>query len=749
MKIHLARRKLLHLLLILIVGLLSSYYGRAQTVVDAVAKLYHNAAAGSEEQLLQSGKYAQALFFNNRKEEAMDLLKKDIAVARKKKDGQYAAYLYGIMAMNNLVLEDSTSAFNNLRQARVFSEKTKDNVTKGYVLYCEGWMWLRYGKEMTAIESFQKALNYYDKAPETDLVISRKTAIYKELCSVYANWRAYEQQQKYAELTLQMAKVKNNPMDIFDAYMIMGYMYEEQYRINITELSLRNKAEHYYQQAIKAYQNNKDKMAIPSDLSFAAVNLANLYLQYYPQNDQQKGLGYADLALEVATETRQMSQVAAAYGIKADYSIKTNKNEDAEKYLLAALAALINNPMEDKGVSLSLFAKLSELYENENNYEKALHYYKQYVKVFEEVYNARKLEQAQRLEAQFEKERQKQALIHMQLEAEKREQTISLMHALSGQQFQQLENMKLNEQNQKQVLEVIQLEADKRGQELKLARLEMQKRAQELKISQQNLAYKSKTNTYYFLLACAFFLSAIFLYYAYRQREKTLRQKENLHLLEIDQIKQNSEISNLKAMLEGQESERTRLARDLHDGLGGLLSGTRIELSQLSEKVTDKPLEKNISRSLSHLDIAVDELRRIAHNLMPELLLKYGLEETLKEYVRRMSHEEMEVTVQFINYSGQLPAEKQIIVYRIIQELVNNAIKHAVAHQIYIQLSENESRMFITVEDDGIGFDPVKLNGQRSAGMHNIQSRLDFLKGTMYIDSQNGIGTTIELDFPL
>lgn len=180
-----------------------------------------------------------------------------------------------------------------------------------------------------------------------------------------------------------------------------------------------------------------------------------------------------------------------------------------------------------------------------------------------------------------------------------------------------------------------------------------------------------------------------------------------------------------------------------------MLSGTRIELSQLSEKVIDKPLEKEINRSLSHLDIAVDELRRIAHNLMPELLLKYGLEETLKEYVRRMSHEEMEVTVQFLNYSGQLPAEKQIIVYRIIQELVNNAIKHAAAHQIYIQLSENESRMFIIVEDDGIGFDPVKLNGQKSAGMHNIQSRLDFLGGTMHIESQNGIGTTVELDFPV
>ncbi|MGJ1362153.1 ATP-binding protein [Sphingobacterium spiritivorum] len=726
-----------------------SHICSAQSAIDEAEIRYKKAVPESTEQLMLAGKYAQTLFFNNRQEEAFRLLEKNIRVAEKKKDGQYAAYLNSIAAMNSRILNNKTASDQYIKKAKHYANETSDIITKGYVIYCEGWLQVRDEQEALAVKSFQNALTLLDKAPDTELVLNRKTAIYKELCTIYSNWKAYDLQKQYAEKTLEVAKIRQDPMSIFDAYMLMGYMYEQQHKENRTDQKALKAAEEYYLSAINTYQQQKNKMAIPSDLSFAAINLANLYMEFYPDSYKEKSLNYAKMALEKGKETHQYTHVAAAYGILSEFSLQANKRDEAKDYLLASLAALMKENFIDQGVAMSLFQKLTELYEEEGDYKQAIHYYKQYIAAFEAVYNTEKMEQGRRLEAQFEKERQKQLLIQMQLQADKKEQQLSLMHALSGQQMQQLENMKLNEENQRQQLEVVQLEAEKRGQELRLSRLETQQRANELFSSKQQLDYKTRINTFYFLLVCAFFISALLLLYAYRQRSKTLKQNENLHLLELAREKQNSKISNLTAMLEGQEAERSRLARDLHDGLGGLLSGTKIGLSRASEKAEKPELKTAIKSSLDQIDIAVQELRRVAHNLMPELLIKYGLQETITEYTERMSGEKLEVSAVFVNCKTQLNQERQILVYRIIQELVNNAIKHAEASQIIVQLSENDNRLHITVEDDGKGFDPQKLNGKKSAGMHNVETRLSFLKGKINIHSQHNIGTTIELDFPL
>jgi len=730
MKIYIVKKYLILILVMFFFGNLN-----AQNAVETAANEYYKAGEGSNQQLLLTGKYAHALFFNGRQKEAMELLKKNISRAAKKADGQYAAQLCGIAAMNSKLLEDNTSANRYLEQAKIFAKKTKELSIKGYVSYCEGWMYARNNQEHQAIRCFQQALIFYDKAAQTDVVVSRKTAIYKELSSIYSNWKTYDLQEKYAKLTLEAAKLRNKPTDIFDAYMSMGYNYQEQYINQPENKNLRNQSENYYLQAIKFYEKNSSIMTVPSDLSFAAINLANLYLQYYPLSYKTKSLQYAQLGLEVGQKTEQYAQVASAYGIMAEYSMKEGDTQTAKKYLLASLAALMKDTVVENTIVLSLYQKLAEVYEAEGQYNEAYHYYKQYVKLYEEVFNANKMEQGRRLEAQFEKERQQQQLIRLQFEAEKRKQQISLMHAHSKAQLQDLENLKLNEEIQRQQMEVIQLEADNRGKELKLSRIETQQRAAQLKTSQQELAYKSKINSVYFFLILTFIIAAMLIYYAYRQHLKTLKQKESLQVL--------------VSMLEGQETERSRIARDLHDGLGGILSGTKITLSGLTLFNENDSGRNTLNKSLDQLDVAVVELRRIAHNLMPELLDKYGLEEALKEYAERMSNDELEISSRFVKLKTELSKDKQIVVYRIIQELVNNAVKHSQASQIIMQLSQHNDLIMITVEDNGKGFDPHLADGKKSAGMHNVQSRLEFLSGQMQINSVAGRGTSIEIEFPI
>lgn len=147
--------------------------------------------------------------------------------------------------------------------------------------------------------------------------------------------------------------------------------------------------------------------------------------------------------------------------------------------------------------------------------------------------------------------------------------------------------------------------------------------------------------------------------------------------------------------------------------------------------------------------ISVEELRRVAHNLMPDLLVKYGLEVAIQEFASRISNSALDIHTEFINYRNSLSEEKQLIIYRIIQELVNNAIKHADASEIIIQISQEESVLNLTVEDNGKGFDQKVLNVKKTAGFHNIESRVQFLKGTMSIISELNIGTSIELQIPI
>jgi two-component system NarL family sensor kinase len=231
----------------------------------------------------------------------------------------------------------------------------------------------------------------------------------------------------------------------------------------------------------------------------------------------------------------------------------------------------------------------------------------------------------------------------------------------------------------------------------------------------------------------------------YRNNKRLWTQQKQLHELELQKIKQDHRISMLSAMLEGQEQERTRLARDLHDGLGGLLSSIKIELSQVAGK-PDQQMKTGIDRTLSHLDDAVNELRRIARSLMPEILMKYGLAEATREFCKNLKETGVNLICQVFNYTDSLPQEKQVVLYRIIQELVNNAVKHAAADQILVIIQESGDTLFVTVEDDGKGFDTNKPNSKTGAGLSNVNARADFLNATFDIQSSPGNGTSVTVE---
>ncbi len=286
------------------------------------------------------------------------------------------------------------------------------------------------------------------------------------------------------------------------------------------------------------------------------------------------------------------------------------------------------------------------------------------------------------------------------------------------------------------------------GKELEI-KYESELKEQKLQLLEEQVAHRKKLSMIYILLAIMIFIALMFLGLAYRQRIKAYNHQSHIHKMELEHISQEHKISLLSAMIDGQENERARIARDLHDGLGGLLSGIKIMLSGSKEQVSTTNQQLLASNVIQRIDQAVDELRRIARNMMPEILLKYGLVEALKDYCHSLKRSGISITFQSYNYKNELTENKQLVIYRIAQELINNAIKYSEANHILIEIRQEGKELSLLVEDDGKGFDTRQLDKQHGAGLNNVKTRTVLLNGEVSIESLKGTGTTVELICPI
>jgi len=230
---------------------------------------------------------------------------------------------------------------------------------------------------------------------------------------------------------------------------------------------------------------------------------------------------------------------------------------------------------------------------------------------------------------------------------------------------------------------------------------------------------------------------------------RNFRQKQKLQQQRISELETEKQLTATEAVLKGEEQERTRLAKDLHDGLGGMMSGIKYSFLTMKRNLIMTPENQQaFERSMDMLDSSIQEMRRVAHNMMPEALLKFGLDTALKDLCSD------------INQTGALPVNYQsigmvntvmdqttsITIYRIVQELINNTMKHAAATNAIVQLSNSEDRLTITVEDDGKGFDTSCIKMAKGIGWTNIMNRVEFLKAKLDIHSRIGKGTSVLIE---
>ena len=270
----------------------------------------------------------------------------------------------------------------------------------------------------------------------------------------------------------------------------------------------------------------------------------------------------------------------------------------------------------------------------------------------------------------------------------------------------------------------------------------------EERITQQAFALAQKTRERNILaIGGALLLLAIILVIGVLRSR--LKSQKMMARQEMEAMQQKHNLTALRAMVKGQEEERKRIAYDLHDGLGGLLSTAKHQIEKLLDKVDPKSVNGEAGRTSALIDMACEDVRRIAHNMMPHALMKMGLNAAIGDMVNLLqSGSDVDISYQNLTGIDRLDEEREIMIYRIVQELVQNAIKHAGANSILIQLSQHNNILSLVVEDNGKGFD-VHTVDTDGLGLQSLESRVKFLNGQLDIDSSPETGTAVTIDIPL
>ncbi|MFT4972712.1 MAG: two-component system NarL family sensor kinase [Paraglaciecola sp.] len=259
---------------------------------------------------------------------------------------------------------------------------------------------------------------------------------------------------------------------------------------------------------------------------------------------------------------------------------------------------------------------------------------------------------------------------------------------------------------------------------------------------------KNERNILLLLLFAALSAGILGILY-FRQRLEARNIALQLEAQKVKELERQQQLVAMNAMLEGQEKERSRIAKDLHDGLGNMLTSIKYQIAGLPLGL-DNNFKKVQGKAENMIDDACSEVRKIAHNMMPIALEKLGLTRALEDLCEKhQAHQSYEVIFQIFGREARFKTNVETMLYRIAQEIFNNINKHAEASEVVVQMTYSEDWLNLTFEDDGKGFDKQEIMKNGGLGLHSIQSRTDYLSGECLIDARLDKGTNISINIPI
>ena len=288
----------------------------------------------------------------------------------------------------------------------------------------------------------------------------------------------------------------------------------------------------------------------------------------------------------------------------------------------------------------------------------------------------------------------------------------------------------------------------------RLTQIEMQydfnKKQEEQELVLQN-EKRLKRNILAGLITLAVFSIVIILFLRKRMqyKNKLALQTETLQQQKITELQQKNKLIAMNSMIEGQEAERLRIAKDLHDSLGGLLSTVKAHFTTIQNEIEQLDALDLTGKTNALIDEACIEVRRISHNMMPHALSLSGLKGAIEDLGTHLQEQGYSVNVEIDNLPEALEPTKEVMIYRLIQEIISNIRKHAQASSILIQLIGHKNEVNLLVEDNGRGFTYETALAKGGLGLKSINSRVAYLDGTIDWDTQPNNGTSLTINIPI
>lgn len=493
-----------------------------------------------------------------------------------------------------------------------------------------------------------------------------------------------------------------------------------------------------YTDLLKYYESKGDK-AMQGKL------LGNIGSLYYTAGNQEKAEDYTLKALVIQRATGDMKSAAVSLVNLTVFALNSSNYSDGIKYGDEALDILRET---DKNYYAAALVRVGYCYYMNGNKEKALQYTAEAIEINKINNNRRGMMEAYRTQGDYliemgrYGEARRYGLEALQVADSTNRLDIRLLYDLLKRAAIYLKNpeealfysqeqirMKEEDLNKEWADKIAEVDAkyNVEKKELEISRLQAEKRT-------NRILFISLLTIMVFLSAAGYFLI------------KSHKQKQQLAGQRIRELEQENQIAASKALLEGETAERARLSRDLHDGLGGLLSVAKLKISTMKGNLTiPEEHVASFNAAIDLLDSSIKELRRVAHNLMPESLIKFGLNPALAEFCRSTG----KVTYHFFGTDRRLDNRVEVAIYRIVNELVNNSLKHSGATIMNVQLIIDGERVNVVVEDNGQGFDTADAEKSGGNGIRNIRSRVSSLGGRLELLSAPGKGTEVTVEFNL
>ncbi len=531
---------------------------------------------------------------------------------------------------------------------------------------------------------------------------------------------------------------------------------------SLTLLGMFLKHEGEYKEALRVFL-----MALPlqkktnNKVGLASLN-NDIGLLYKNTGNFERALPYYNDALKICENIKMhkgsgmiLNNIGVIYQELEKYDI-------AKPYYFQAIEK--GKMIQDSSVFATAFGNLGEWHGIKKNYDSALYYSKMTLEIDEKQQNKDGISQSnlslgtiytQKKEYNKAKSYFDNALkIAFQIEAKplisNTYNSLAKFYEVQNKfekayffktKRQNLQDSILNESNQKEIARLREkYETEKKEQ--KIIALNQENLIKDLEIIQSKNRERMQVGSFIFVL----FLAGIIAFSNHKRNQYkqkiALAQKDNFYFA---------------ALVEAQEQERKRIAADLHDGLGQLLAVARMQVSSLEPLIelntnpTEKEEDKEIfEKSVQTLDLACKEVRNVSHQMMPYALIEQGLASALQELIENIN--ELEKNKMKIDFStnliiNRLNSSLEVAIFRIIQEVIGNSLKHAEATHFEISLKQKENKIELILKDNGKGFQENQIRESKGLGWKNIYSRVAMAKGKIDVVSESGMN--IKIKFPL